>query len=106
MLIFVIILTPIAAIFHKIAAAIAVLQFDIINWRDAAVSTAHHLRSRRFRTHLHEFHLSMNNIATAVYSIKIIIIPSLTTSTGDGTAAHNELVVVPMRCCWFVFALQ
>jgi hypothetical protein len=48
----------------------------------------------------------MNNIATAVYSIKIIIIPSLTTSTGDGTAAHNELVVVPMRCCWFVFALQ
>jgi hypothetical protein len=36
-------LTFIAAIFHKIAAAIAVLQFDAINFGDAAGSTTHHL---------------------------------------------------------------
>jgi hypothetical protein len=38
----IIILTFIAAIFHTIAAAIAALQFDVINFCDTARGAAHH----------------------------------------------------------------
>jgi hypothetical protein len=56
MLIPTIILTVITAIFHEVAAAIAHLQFDVINFGDAAGGAAHHLASgrslSRFCTHL------------------------------------------------------
>jgi hypothetical protein len=49
MLIPMIILTPIAAIFHKIAAIIAVLQFYVINFGGATRCTTYVCsRSRRF----------------------------------------------------------